>query len=77
MIGYAATAGFGLLTKASGADFTLPIGPFTVMAISFLLGGAYGWDDPSYATSIIGSAVGQVTDLRLQDDDGDRAGSTT
>jgi hypothetical protein len=43
VIGYAATAGFGLLTKASGTDFSLPTGPFTVMAISFLIGGTYGY----------------------------------
>jgi hypothetical protein len=57
VIGYAATAGFGLLTKASGADFSLPTGPFTVMAISFLLGGAYG-----YVSSIL---VGKLMATRI------------
>lgn len=43
VIGYASTAAFGLLGGASGTDFSLPTGPFTVMAISFVIGGLYGW----------------------------------
>ena len=43
VFGLAATAAFGLLTKASGIDFSLPTGPFTVMLISFLVGAAYGF----------------------------------
>lgn len=41
--GYATTAGFGLLTKASATDFSLPTGPFTVMLLSFLIGAAFGY----------------------------------
>ncbi len=43
VLGLATTAAFGLLTKASGTDFSLPTGPFTVMLISFLVGAAYGY----------------------------------
>lgn len=43
VIGYATTAGFGLLTSASGTDFSLPTGPFTVIALSFVIGGLYGY----------------------------------
>ncbi|WP_300015057.1 DUF1097 domain-containing protein [Pseudonocardia sp.] len=43
VIGYASTAGFGLLSGAAGTDFSLPTGPFTVMAISFVVGGLYGY----------------------------------
>ncbi|WP_148613443.1 DUF1097 domain-containing protein [Nocardioides rubriscoriae] len=43
VIGFATTVLFGLLTGASGTDFSLPTGPFTVMLISFLVGNAYGW----------------------------------
>lgn len=43
VIGYASTAAFGLLSGAAGTDFSLPTGPFTVMAISFVIGGLYGY----------------------------------
>lgn len=43
VFGFATTAAFGLLTSASGTDFSLPTGPFTVMLISFVIGGLYGW----------------------------------
>lgn len=55
VIGYATTAAFGLLTSASGSDFALPTGPFTVMAISFILGGVYGY---------VGSVVGKLVSAR-------------
>lgn len=48
VLAFATTAGFGLLTQASGTDFSLPTGPFTVMLISFIIGGLYG-----YVSSII------------------------
>lgn len=43
VIGFATTVLFGLLTKASGTNFALPTGPFTVMLVSFLVGGAFGY----------------------------------
>jgi hypothetical protein len=43
VIGFATTVAFGLLTKASGTNFALPNGPFTVMLLSFLIGGAFGY----------------------------------
>lgn len=43
VLGLATTAGFGLLSKASGTDFSLPTGPFTVVLISVLIGAAYGY----------------------------------
>lgn len=43
VIGFATTVMFGLLTNAAGTDFSLPGGPFTVMLISFVIGGLYGW----------------------------------
>jgi hypothetical protein len=43
VFGLATTAAYGLLTKASGTDFALPSGPFTVMAVSFVVGGAAGY----------------------------------
>lgn len=43
VIGFATTVAFGLLTSASGTDFSLPKGPFTVMLISFVIGNLYGW----------------------------------
>lgn len=52
VLGFATTAGFGLLTGASGTDFSLPTGPFTVMLVSFVVGGLYG-----YVSSI---AVGRM-----------------
>ncbi|MFC4947268.1 DUF1097 domain-containing protein [Pseudonocardia sp. GCM10023141] len=53
VFGFATTAGFGLLTKASGTDFSLPTGPFTVMLISFIIGGLYGY----VASIIVGKLV--------------------
>lgn len=46
--GYAATAGFGLLTGASGLDFKLGTGPFTTVAGSLIVGAGFG-----YATGIL------------------------
>jgi hypothetical protein len=43
VFGFATTVMFGLLTSASGTDFSLPTGPFTVMLVSFLVGGAFGY----------------------------------
>ncbi|GAA1855465.1 hypothetical protein GCM10009836_39430 [Pseudonocardia ailaonensis] len=43
VFGFATTVAFGLLTGASGTDFSLPTGPFTVMLVSFLVGGAFGY----------------------------------
>lgn len=43
VIGFATTVAFGLLTSASGTDFSLPTGPFTVMLVSFVIGNLYGW----------------------------------
>jgi hypothetical protein len=43
VFGFATTVMFGLLTGASGTDFSLPTGPFTVMLISFLVGAAFGY----------------------------------
>jgi len=54
VIGYATTAGFGLLTSASGTDFSLPTGPFTVMALSFVIGGLYGY----VGSILVGRMVG-------------------
>ncbi len=39
VFGFATTAAFGLLSGASGTDFSLPTGPFTVTLLSFLIGG--------------------------------------
>ncbi|CDX50834.1 conserved membrane hypothetical protein [Mesorhizobium plurifarium] len=41
--GYAATAGFGLLTGASGLDFSLGKGPFTTVAVSLIVGAGFGY----------------------------------
>ncbi|ALE82061.1 hypothetical protein XF36_02045 [Pseudonocardia sp. HH130629-09] len=38
VVGSATTAAFGLLSGASGTDFWLPTGPFTVMPLSFVVG---------------------------------------
>ncbi|MCM3846758.1 MULTISPECIES: DUF1097 domain-containing protein [Pseudonocardia] len=38
VVGFATTAAFGLLSGASGTDFSLPTGPFTVMLLSFVVG---------------------------------------
>ncbi|GLZ51751.1 DUF1097 domain-containing protein [Actinomycetospora sp. NBRC 106378] len=43
VIAFAMTVGWGLLTSASGTDFAFATGPFTVMLISFVIGGLYGW----------------------------------
>lgn len=43
VIGFASTVLFGLLAGLSATDFALPEGPFTVMAISILVGNLYGW----------------------------------
>lgn len=56
VIGFATTVAFGLLSKASGTDFTLPTGPFTVMLLSFVIGGAFG-----YGSSIL---VGRLVTAR-------------
>jgi hypothetical protein len=53
VIGFATTAAFGLLTKASGADFSLPSGPFTVMLLSFAIGGLFGY----VASLLVGKLV--------------------
>lgn len=56
VIAFATTAGFGLLTKGSGTDFSLPTGPFTVMLISFVIGGLYGWVAAILVSKLVGSA---------------------
>ncbi|MDT7743400.1 MAG: hypothetical protein QOE59_2478 [Actinomycetota bacterium] len=43
VIAFAMTVGWGLLTSASGTDFAFKTGPFTVMLVSFVIGGLYGW----------------------------------
>lgn len=43
VIAFAMTVGWGLLTSASGTDFAFATGPFTVMLVSFVIGGLYGW----------------------------------
>lgn len=50
--GYAATAGFGLLTGASGLDFSLGKGPFTTVAVSLIVGAGFG-----YATGFLASKL--------------------
>ncbi|TCK20524.1 DUF1097 domain-containing protein [Pseudonocardia endophytica] len=55
VFGFATTAAFGLLTGASGTDFSLPTGPFTVMLLSFVVGGL----GLGYACSLlVGKLVG-------------------
>jgi hypothetical protein len=56
VFGFATTAAFGLLTKASGTDFSLPTGPFTVMLLSFVIGGLFGWVSSLIVGRIMGSA---------------------
>jgi hypothetical protein len=46
--GYAATAGFALLTGGSALDFSLGKGPFTTVAISLIVGACFG-----HATGIL------------------------
>ena len=41
--GYAATAGFGLLTGSSGLDFSLGNGPFTTVVVSMIAGTSFGY----------------------------------
>jgi hypothetical protein len=41
--GYAATAGFALLTGGSALDFSLDKGPFTTVAISLIVGACFGY----------------------------------
>lgn len=55
VIGYAMTAGYGLLTSASGTDLALPTGPFTVMALSFVIGGLYGYAGSVLVGKLIGT----------------------
>jgi MFS superfamily sulfate permease-like transporter len=43
VVAFAMTVGWGLLTSASGTDFAFKTGPFTVMLVSFVIGGLYGW----------------------------------
>ncbi|HEX4250002.1 MAG TPA: DUF1097 domain-containing protein [Pseudonocardia sp.] len=56
VVAFATTAGFGLLTKGSGLDFSLPSGPFTVMLISFVIGGLYGYVSGILVGKLVGSA---------------------
>lgn len=57
VVGFATTVLYGLLTKASGTEFSLPTGPFTVMLISFLVGAAYGY----VSSLIVGRLVAATT----------------
>jgi hypothetical protein len=57
VVGFATTAAFGLLTKASGTDFSLPSGPFTVMLLSFVIGGLFGY----VASLLVGKLVSART----------------
>lgn len=61
VIGFATTAGFGLLTKASATDFSLPTGPFTVMLLSFAVGGLYGWVSSLLVGRLVGSPAVEST----------------
>jgi len=61
VLGLATTAGFGLLTKASGTDFSLPSGPFTVMLISFVIGGLYGYVGSIIVGKMISSTAKAVS----------------
>lgn len=51
--GYAATAGFGLLTGASGLDFSLGKGPFTTVAASMIVGAAFGYATGFFASKLV------------------------
>ena len=62
VVGLATTAAYGLLTKASGTDFSLPSGPFTVMALSFIIGGVVG----GYVASILVGKLVAATSSRTQ-----------
>jgi hypothetical protein len=57
VIGFASTAGFGLLTSASALDLALPTGPFTVMALSFAVDTLYGWVGSLLVGRLVGSAA--------------------
>jgi uncharacterized membrane protein YqaE (UPF0057 family) len=57
VFGFATTVMFGLLTGASGTDFSLPTGPFTVMLISFLVGGGFGWVSSVLAGKLVAKPV--------------------
>ncbi|MGD9526080.1 DUF1097 domain-containing protein [Pseudonocardia sp.] len=61
VIGFATTAGFGLLTSASALDLSLPTGPFTVMALSFAIGALYGWVASLLVGRLVGSAAAEST----------------
>lgn len=54
VIAFAMTVGWGLLTSASGTDFAFKTGPFTVMLVSFVIGGLYGW----VASILVGKLMG-------------------
>lgn len=55
VLGFAPTVLFGLLTSASGTDFSLPTGPFTVMLVSFLVGGGFGYVSSILAGKLVAS----------------------
>jgi hypothetical protein len=57
VLGFATTVMFGLLTSASGTDFSLPTGPFTVMLVSFLVGAAFGYVSSILAGKLVAPEV--------------------
>nr|WP_246325523.1 DUF1097 domain-containing protein [Actinomycetospora corticicola] len=57
VIAFAMTVGWGLLTSASGTDFAFATGPFTVMLVSFVIGGLYGW----VGSILVGKLVGATS----------------
>ena len=67
VLGLATTAAFDLLTKASGLDFSLPTGPFTVMLISFLVGAAYGYAGSLLVARLVSGRSATVSDGAAND----------
>jgi hypothetical protein len=61
VVGFATTAAFGLLSGGSGTDFSLPTGPFTVMLVSFLIGGAFGYVSSVIVGRIVAAAPESAT----------------
>ncbi|MCD2196292.1 DUF1097 domain-containing protein [Actinomycetospora endophytica] len=57
VVAFAMTVGWGLLSSASGTDFAFKTGPFTVMLISFVIGGLYGW----VGSILVGKLIGATT----------------
>ena len=63
--GYASTAGFGLLTGASGLDFSLGKGPLTTVGLSLIVGAVLGFISEKAVGQLVGGGSEAASNVKI------------